>query len=191
MSEKTIINMKFWLMIVLVLALVSAPALAQNYTCIETNTSYFSTIITVSGSQIPINYNETCKFGCDDLTGRCIDAEVNLGDVGIVVGLSFLAFIFIFASTRDELSFTLNYHDFEIDPVKLLFLGLSFFMIIMEFGIIMNFAKITGQTGVYGILTGGYSGLMWAFILILFIVVIFFIYGVFKTLINVRKMRGG
>jgi len=173
--------------------LVALPMLAsaQNYTCIDANTSSFNTTIPINGVSVNIGpIIKPCSIGCNNATGRCGSTEPSIGDVGMVVVLALISFIFIFAASREELSFTMHWRSVAIDPIKLLFIGLSLFMIIMDFGIIMNFASMTGQTGVYGILTGGWSGLLWGFVILMVIISLYFMYSIIKTVIDYAKKTG-
>lgn len=161
--------------------------------CLNVNTSQENITIynATSGSvMIALLENVTCPFGCDNATGFCTDSNINLGSIGIIIVVSFLAFIFMFASSRKELKIPIAMGNFEIDPLQLLFLGLSLWMILMDFSIAMDFAKVSGHGGVYGILTGGWSGLTWSFVLIGFILVVMFLYFVFKTVVDFAKRRG-
>ena len=174
----------------LVLSVLSAPTLADS-ACLDNSTSLFNTTISVSGSSIPIFYNTTCPFLCDNKTGFCVDSDIGLGSIGIVIVVSILALIFIFAAGREELSFTFKLHSFNFDPIKLLFLGLAFFMILTDFGLIMNFAKVTGQSGAYSILSGGYLGITTGFLIIASILLIVFLYAVVKEMISFNKRHSG
>lgn len=93
---------KLLLSILLSSMLLSTVTFAQNYTCIDANTSYFTTTIIVSGSSIPISYNETCKFGCQEESGQCKPSPyiTNVMDLGLLFGMVILAIIFFYLSFK-------------------------------------------------------------------------------------------
>jgi len=104
--------MKRILLIALVcVALFSSVGLA-SYSCLNETTSQFTTTITVSGSSIPIAYNETCKFNCKAETGECNPSpyDMNFVDVSVmfIVFAIGLAFFYIHGKVGNE-AFRLMY----------------------------------------------------------------------------------
>jgi len=84
-------------------ALLSTISLA-DYSCMNSTTSQFSTTITVSGSNIPISYNDTCKFGCQTETGKCNPSPYDIGimDIGVMYGLFAIGVLFFILSWKTE-----------------------------------------------------------------------------------------
>jgi hypothetical protein len=184
--------------IILMMFLLVCPMMASaydnaTYSCIDANTSaYNSTTYNATDMNILVQLTkyETCTFGCDTLTGKCIDTDINLGDIGIIIVVSIVIAALIYMANSDKFSITIPISKFEIDPMRLLFFGLALFMIVIDFSIAMNFAKITGQTGVYGILTGGYSGIIYGIWLIFAVLVLVFMYVLIKTIVDYGRKKG-
>jgi len=95
---------KIVIIVLIFLSLFPSISLAQNYTCLDENTSYFSTTIIVSSSSIPISYNETCKFECNSQTGRCNPSPYDIGimDIAIMYGIFAIAVLFFILSWKTE-----------------------------------------------------------------------------------------
>ena len=167
--------MKRIILVSIILVMISTVAHAQNYTCLDNQTSQFETTLIVSGSSIPIQYNETCKFGCNDNTGRCY--ESNIFDIGAAVVLSIVAFLLLFMGTRMDTSQW---------AIQLLLLGVSLLFLIADIGIIQKMSEISGSH-TFEILLGVYSTIIWASLLI----VMYFLLIVIIKAVNVLQGKKG
>jgi len=149
------------------LAMVSSIASADNYTCLDSNISYFETTITVSGSNIPISYNESCKFGCRDETGECNPSPYESSNFIIYLLLPIISFILLYLST------ILKAEDWAVH--LLLLIGALLFLIV-PIGLLSN------------ILSSPFSGL---YLLLTVIVTIVIFYYILKIIVKaVNAMRG-
>jgi hypothetical protein len=159
--------MKKILIVILYILLFCNIGYAQNYTCLDANTSYFSTTITVSGSNIPITYNETCKFGCQNETGRCNPSPYDSSNFIIYLFLPIISFILLYLST------ILKEEDWAMH--LLLLIGALLFLIV-PVGLLSN------------ILPSPFSGL---YLLLTVIVTIVIFYYILKIIVKaVNAMRG-
>jgi hypothetical protein len=159
--------MKRTILILTFLIAVSSIGYAQNYTCLDANTSYFSTTITVSGSNIPITYNETCKFGCQAETGRCNPSPYDSSNFIIYLFLPIISFILLYLST------ILKEEDWAMH--LLLLIGALLFLIV-PVGLLSN------------ILPSPFSGL---YLLLTVIVTIVIFYYILKIIVKaVNALRG-
>ncbi len=86
------------------LVLVSSIVYAQSYSCIDTDTSQFSTILNVDDDSITITYNETCKFSCNTETGKCEPSPYEMGliDVSVLFAVLGIAFVMFFIHGKVE-----------------------------------------------------------------------------------------
>lgn len=145
--------MKKALSVLVFLLVISTVAMAEEYTCIDDSTSQYETTIIVSGSGIPITYNETCKFGCNTASGKC-DAdpyEDNTGLIGITFSLFALGVILILLSFRvDQDGFKHFYY----------FSGLLF--LLAGLVTVQIYVQNTNKTSVLGYI----DGLLWFLIVI-------------------------
>lgn len=89
---------KLLLSFLISLVMFSSIGYANNYTCIDSDTSHFETTITVESDAIPISYNETCNFGCKDETGRCEPSPYEMGliDVSVLFAILVMGIVFIY-----------------------------------------------------------------------------------------------
>lgn len=171
------------------LMLFASPAIAtlSSATCLNSTASNYDTRILTNGTWTNSTQTVNCSLGCDSVTGNCAYYETDF--FPIIIGLTIAAFVFMYAASREELSFTMNIAKISLDPVKFLFIGLALFFILMDFGVMMDAARVYSMTGTYGILTPGYIGMSTAFWVLVFVLLITFMFMVFKILIGMHRMR--
>lgn len=154
----------------------STVAMAENYTCVDTNTSFYSTVITVSGSSIPISYNESCPGGCNNITGACNPDPYASSNSMILVILPLIAFILLYLSaTRKE----------EDWAIHLLLMVAALAFLITPIGIMQASAAQENNSLLNNPLTALYT-----FMIVIIILVI--AYYILKIIVKaVHAMSGG
>jgi hypothetical protein len=139
--------------IVLLVMSVLASTASADYTCYG-NSSQFSTTVITSGNSTSIAYNETCRFGCNSLSGECNSGPFNSSADLLYLIMPVIAFVLLYFTSM------LKPEDWYM---HILIIGAAMYFIVAPMGVVAE--KFAGP----------FVGLYWMSIVIAFIVVFYYI----------------
>ncbi len=184
-------SVQHYLIIAIFVLLLASPVYADNiiYTtppsltyCINTTDSayqwtYWDDITGPAGWETHYK-NITCTYGCEANTGDCYKDpnDIGLGNLGIILVLPLVAFIFMYYATKLEEKTWF---------IQILLLGMAFWILIADAGLLIEIAEALNQSGAVNILSTVYGIIMWTTIVIM-------LYYILSLLINtIKVLQGG
>ena len=169
--------MKNIVVVLLVLLIaVSSVAYAQEYTCADTVTSTFTTTIIVDGNSIPIEYDETCNFGCKTETGRCNPNPYDIGfvDVGIMIFLLLVAVVLFYVSFKTDQT-----------VYKLLYFLMGLIFVVASLLTVVTLVQASGKSGVLGAV----EFVVWPMLVIMFVTTLILFLMILKDATDLLKAK--
>lgn len=181
-------NLRMLISFLISLALFSSIGLANNYTCMDATTSFFSTLITVSGSSIPISYNETCKFGCQSESGKCKASpyDINIMDVGLLFGMIVFALLFFYLSFKLGTSEGAGESDLlKVQAFKTYFFLTGLFFLLASQLIMVNYVSLINKGSSMGFI----QDMLWFILAITGISFVIIFVMILKDVINLMIQK--
>lgn len=168
----------------------STNVLAESYTCMNDSISQYSTTIIVSGSSIPISYNDTCSFGCQVESGKCKPSpyEINQMDVGLLFGMIVFAIIMFYISFKLGSGEGSSEEDLlKVHAFKIFFFMAGLIFLMASQLIMINYVSMINKTSSMGFI----EDMLWfilAIIVISFVVLFLLVIKDAMNLIAQKKL---
>lgn len=187
MNKKILII--FFMFLVLTMPVFSANT---TYSTCTGTTSITYNYTTTDGTEENITTINNCSSSCNSVTGRCYPEpdDINIFNAGIMIGLSMIAFIFVFLSSQLTAKLTFfreSKNPLTIEILQPLFLSFAFLVMLIDLNIMIELTGAVNMADVKSSLVVNYQGVWYIFWFLILYFLVSFIYHLFMSVGGSKK----